>query len=187
MNQLHFNDEGILDLPPLFDLPHSLQLIQTEQHLQPSSTHSIPHEESLELLPLEDVSLELERAFSKEERPTFVSTNQIRKKKTGCNCKKTHCMKMYCECFAAGRACTEECACYNCENHDANHEAEKARECSKTKTAKSKGRRGGCRCKRSQCQKKYCECFSEGVACGPECRCEGCENGGCPTHKLDVA
>ena len=33
-----------------------------------------------------------------------------------CNCTRSKCSKKYCECFAAGRTCSEECACKDCEN-----------------------------------------------------------------------
>jgi hypothetical protein len=34
----------------------------------------------------------------------------------------------------------------------------------------------GCSCKRSKCRKKYCLCFSSGIACTPDCRCDDCGN-----------
>ncbi|KAF0695431.1 Aste57867_13780 [Aphanomyces stellatus] len=33
-----------------------------------------------------------------------------------------------------------------------------------------------CRCKKSKCSKKYCDCFQAGVACGPRCQCRDCCN-----------
>ena len=35
----------------------------------------------------------------------------------------------------------------------------------------------GCRCKRSKCLKKYCECYGVGLKCGENCICEECQNG----------
>ena len=36
---------------------------------------------------------------------------------TGCNCRKSLCLKNYCECFFTGMLCTSECKCVNCENY----------------------------------------------------------------------
>lgn len=48
----------------------------------------------------------------------------------------------------------------------------------KRKRSSSQGSAGevGCSCKRSRCRKKYCLCFSNGVACEPSCRCQDCGN-----------
>ena len=47
------------------------------------------------------------------------------KKKVTCNCKKTKCLKLYCDCFAANELCGPECKCCNCFN-DEEHESDRA-------------------------------------------------------------
>ncbi|DAZ98403.1 TPA: hypothetical protein N0F65_000117 [Lagenidium giganteum] len=37
-------------------------------------------------------------------------------KKAPCNCKKSKCLKLYCECFASGGYCDENCNCHGCAN-----------------------------------------------------------------------
>ena len=41
--------------------------------------------------------------------------DQLLRLKT-CNCKRSHCLKLYCECFAAGIYCSPDCRCKNCKN-----------------------------------------------------------------------
>lgn len=115
----------------------------------------------------------------------------------GCRCGRTRCLKQYCACFRNDERCSADCVCSDCAN-DGAHEDERMmavraiRLNSKdafsgtsleigdqtvttprgsTKTVR------GCRCKKSKCAKKYCECFGAGLKCGENCICEGCLNG----------
>ncbi|XP_038971713.1 protein tesmin/TSO1-like CXC 3 isoform X2 [Phoenix dactylifera] len=119
-----------------------------------------------------------------------------------CNCKKSKCLKLYCECFAAGVYCSEPCSCQGCFNKLIHVEtvlatrkqiesrnplafAPKVIRTSETgqemgedanKTPASARHKRGCNCKKSSCLKKYCECYQGGVGCSISCRCEGCKN-----------
>ncbi len=46
------------------------------------------------------------------------------KKRMPCNCKKSKCLKLYCDCFAAGESCTKDCNCVGCYN-DEEHEKDR--------------------------------------------------------------
>ena len=52
--------------------------------------------------------------------------------------------------------------------------SQRQRSLSVVSTGSARG--GGCRCKRSQCNKKYCVCFLDGHACSEDCRCQNCGN-----------
>nr|XP_024383711.1 uncharacterized protein LOC112286236 isoform X3 [Physcomitrium patens] len=119
-----------------------------------------------------------------------------------CNCKKSKCLKLYCECFAARLFCVGSCACRNCFNkpeyeatvlntrqqieaRDPLAFAPKIVQAAEPTpiprddaldTPASARHKRGCNCKKSLCLKKYCECYQAGVGCSEGCRCEGCKN-----------
>lgn len=91
-------------------------------------------------------------------------------KKGACNCKKSKCLKLYCECFAARQYC-DGCNCKDCHNTP-KYEPEREKAINQ---ALSKNRAAfdpriadehnmGCKCRRSQCLKKYCEVSTHGFS-----------------------
>lgn len=93
---------------------------------------------------------------------------------------------MYCECLAKGKLCSDGCHCRGCKNKEPNellfrairsinsgkHDSHSAHR----ERFRSQRYRDGCTCKKSQCLKKYCECYANGRRCGPGCMCEECMN-----------
>ena len=138
----------------------------------------------------------------------------------GCTCKKTKCLKLYCQCFAVKIYCGSNCRCLTCSNNPI-HESErqdairgilsrnpsafdtKFQKLQKAKLLSGGGGGGintttagggglglfsdiphartishklGCKCRKSACMKKYCECYAGNVKCSSNCRCVGCKN-----------
>lgn len=113
---------------------------------------------------------------------TVTSTDDM----TKCNCKKSKCLKLYCECFVGMKYCGETCRCRDCYNNtDHDSQRQEAIRITKTRNGTAfqakvspalKVHMNGCNCKQSQCLKKYCECFTGAALCGSNCKCTSCQN-----------
>ena len=90
-----------------------------------------------------------------------------------CRCKYSHCLKLYCECLAAAKACNEACKCLGCQNLG---NAVGVRKRLVRNINLLAGIPVVCRCRRTKCVKKYCDCYKSGVACSLGCKCMECSN-----------
>ena len=107
-----------------------------------------------------------------------------------CNCRKSKCLKLYCECFAAQRTCNGSCSCLDCYNKEEYGELrgyflqdtlEKNPNAFKSKFKKLDAEKltlhtRGCNCKKTGCLKRYCECYSADTKCTNLCKCTECCN-----------
>ena len=87
-----------------------------------------------------------------------------------CSCTKTKCIKKYCECFANKRYCVD-CHCSGCLNNSEYYKKDQNNSKNNEKIEKII-----CTCEKSNCNKKYCECFKAGIFCNSKCRCLNCKN-----------
>ena len=127
--------------------------------------------------------------------------------KIHCTCKKTKCIKKYCECFSSGVLCFN-CKCENCENKsylndntnnkNINKENKKEEEEINEKKNINQNNINNieindnnfkkliiCTCSKSGCNKNYCECFKAKVKCNNKCRCIKCLNKPEDSNPLD--
>lgn len=168
---------------------------------RPSSTTHINHTNDNMFRPPNDLRRKSSNQ-TKLENPNTIENSKLKeenktlaqKPKIVCNCKKSKCLKLYCECFILGLFC-DGCNCACCLNTVENKE-ERNRvmdslkeknpaafkpkieyniDDEKQKVEKTKHIRG-CNCSKTQCLKKYCECYQSGVLCTDLCKCTECKN-----------
>ena len=94
-----------------------------------------------------------------------------------CCCTKTKCIKKYCECFANNRYC-KDCHCIDCKNKLIYLNNNNIKDIPENEII-------FCTCSKSNCNKKYCECYKYGKKCNDKCRCVNCLNNISPKFNIN--
>ncbi|CAO2816029.1 unnamed protein product [Amaranthus hypochondriacus] len=221
------SDEKVTDSNVIEKVPtRSKEIDQHKARLVPTSDNTIASNSIEQINDATEVKLDVSSNSSCDKRKlssdraenhgsslAVLSSQKKRKKGSSstdddtdkrCNCRKTKCLKLYCDCFAAGFYCGESCACQGCFNRpefkdtviETRQQIESrnplafapkvvqpiigspaiVEELSTLSTPSSARHKRGCNCKKSMCLKKYCECYQANVGCSEGCRCEGCKN-----------
>ena len=118
-------------------------------------------------------NLLLRNKNNSNELKNCIKQNNIINTKICCTCTKTNCIKKYCACYSNGKFC-DGCECINCMNTSKNKK-EKENE-NRNRNILNYENNVICNCTKSNCLKKYCECYKLGKECGTLCRCIGCAN-----------
>lgn len=111
----------------------------------------------------------------------FSNNKKLPKKKGGCYCSKTKCVKLYCDCFKAGRFCDGLCGCTHClnklENLDYIKRLRKYNQKNQRVASSSQEVEDfTCSCRKSFCENRYCPCYKSNRGCLPTCTCFHCKN-----------
>ncbi|XP_022955434.1 protein tesmin/TSO1-like CXC 2 [Cucurbita moschata] len=209
LNHERFSSERQLNLPNSGGSCHSSSTgldplstsIVTEQDMDPSGS-GVQSEEDAAMASAYVLADDFNQNSPKRKRRRLEHAGETELSCKRCNCKKSKCLKLYCECFAAGVYCIEPCSCQDCFNKPIHEDTVLATRKQiesrnplafapkvirnsdslpepgdeSNKTPASARHKRGCNCKKSNCLKRYCECYQGGVGCSISCRCEGCKN-----------
>ncbi|KAK1382827.1 CRC domain-containing protein [Heracleum sosnowskyi] len=200
--------DGLLVRTEEMERRNCVSLVGTSSNLCPRSTKPM-HNPLLLQKPTEHHSTSCDNM-----EYTKMSSEKKRKRSTGisgedgckrCNCKKTKCLKLNCDCFAAGYYCGQNCSCQGCFNRPEYQDTvldtrqhivsqdplafapkilqqvatvtyERFLQDINKLTPSSERNERGCNCKKSMCLKRYCQCYQSNVGCSDGCRCAGCKN-----------
>ena len=164
--ELHHQDADLLDLldecnfvdwrapPPSLPSPRTPTRVPACTSF--ASTPPRPAPRSRTKRPLTLLSAQDYQRRSKKTLYSEMQTSGI-----SCQCKKSRCLKKYCDCFSAGKACGALCGCKDCHNFS---------------DTVIKPRPDFCSCSRNGCATGYCVCKASGRDCSHKCRCSGCKN-----------
>ena len=113
--------------------------------------------------------------FKDKRKEININDFSFRKDKPCCSCTKTRCIKKYCECFANNKYCIN-CYCKNCMNKLEEIEQFQNNNTINIMENDNQNDEVTCTCTKSNCCKKYCECFKINKKCTSKCRCLNCLN-----------